>query len=106
VVRQSFRTQTNGYNNIQLFFSPASGFLWAQTFPTYSSPHMIYPDPKKNADDRPNVMLGFCGKRTALECLAGRGNFFGRLFSGASTTFSVVQRGEILRFAKKPLRSG
>lgn len=33
--------------------------------------------------------------RTVLECLAGGGNFFERLFSGASVTFSVAQRDQV-----------
>jgi hypothetical protein len=39
---------------------------------------------------------GVCpaGKKV-LECLAGGGNFFERLFSGASVTFSVAQRDEV-----------
>jgi len=36
-----------------------------------------------------------CRHGTMLECLAGGGGFWGRLFSGASLTFSVAQRPEV-----------
>ena len=51
------------------------------------------PDHQKSVVLREDI----CGKnpRTALQCLASGGSWWGRLFSGASLTFSVSQRDEV-----------
>jgi hypothetical protein len=80
-----------------IVLQPAEWFPTGSNFPDLvkAAYDRFYPDPKQKPSSP--IILGrdICGKRTALECLAGKGNFFGRLFSGANVTLSVAQRDEV-----------
>ena len=81
----------------RLPFSRPNGFPPAQTCPTWLRPNTssLYPDPKKGPSRPVTLGRDLCGERNTVQCLAGKGNFFGRLFSASSVTFSFSQRDKV-----------